>query len=178
MQESIEERRLWIRLYFSSNTQHALFILLGWFGRSECYTIKEWFFILIIFRQLYFIIQFGKALNYSSLLVQVHSDLVQFYARVPRIWQSPFVIINPQTGNGAGVWMTSCPEEMVLRMWEFWKDVSWAFDRWKIELEIRPLRHAVEFFRSRPAEINCAFKRQKMCWALGWGQHSMVSISF
>ena len=28
------------------------------------------FFILIIFRWLYFIIQFGKSLNYSSLLVQ------------------------------------------------------------------------------------------------------------
>ena len=39
-----------------------------------------------------------------------------FYAHAERICQSPFVIINPQTGNGAGVWMTSRPEEMVLRI--------------------------------------------------------------
>ena len=32
-----------------------------------------------------------------------------------RIPQS-YVIINPQTRNGAGVWMTSCPEEMVPRI--------------------------------------------------------------
>ena len=64
------------------------------------------------------------------LLVQVHSHLVQFYAHAQRIWQSPFLSINPQTGNKAGVWMTSCPEEMVLRIWGFSKDVSWVFDRW------------------------------------------------
>ena len=27
-----------------------------------------------------------------------------------------------QIGNGAGVWMTSCLEEMVLRIWGFWKE--------------------------------------------------------
>ena len=42
------------------------------------------------------------------------------------------VIINPQTGNGAGVWMTSYPEEMILRIWGFWKRVSWD---WTIEAE-------------------------------------------
>ena len=37
-----------------------------------------------------------------------------------------FVMITPlQTENGAGVWMTSCPEETVLRIWGFWKRVSW-----------------------------------------------------
>ena len=37
------------------------------------------FFILIIFRLLYIIIQFSKALKYSSLLrVQIHSKLEQF----------------------------------------------------------------------------------------------------
>ena len=47
---------------------------------SKCYIIKVTiFFILIIFRKLYFIIQFGKALNDSGALVQVHSQLVQSY---------------------------------------------------------------------------------------------------
>ena len=49
-----------------------------------------------------------------GLRVQVHRHWVPFYARAQRIGQSPFVKINPQTGNVAGVWMTSCPEEMVL----------------------------------------------------------------
>ena len=75
-----------------------------------------------------------------GLRVQVHSHWVQFYTRAQRIWQSLFVIINPLTGNGAGVWMTLCPEEMVLRIWGFWEDVSsiltvercsWVFDRWR-----------------------------------------------
>ena len=35
------------------------------------------------------------------------------------------VTINPQTGNEARVCMTSCPEEMVLRICGFWKRVSW-----------------------------------------------------
>ena len=43
------------------------------------------FFIEIIFRLLCFIIQFGKALNYSGLLVQVHSQIVQSYACAERI---------------------------------------------------------------------------------------------
>ena len=34
--------------------------------------------------------------------------------------------------------MTSCPEEMVLRIWGFWKSVSW-------EIEIRPSRQNIEF---------------------------------
>ena len=34
-----------------------------------------------------------------------HSHWVKFYARAQRIWQSPFVIINPQKENGAGVWI-------------------------------------------------------------------------
>ena len=32
----------------------------------------------------------------------------------------------PQTGNEARVWMTSCPEERVLRIWGFWKRGSWG----------------------------------------------------
>ena len=45
----------------------------------KCYIIKESFFYTsIIFHLLYFIIQFGKAMNYSSLFVQMHNLLLQF----------------------------------------------------------------------------------------------------
>ena len=52
----------------------------------------------------------------------------------------------------AGVWMTSYPEEMVQRMWVFWKDVSWD---WTIEAGIKfwPLKDVFEFFGSLPTEI-------------------------
>ena len=67
------------------------------------------------------------------------------------------ITINPQPGNGAGVWMTSCPEEMVLRIWGFWKRVSWD---WTSEARIGysavgswRLKDAVGFFGSLPTEI-------------------------
>ena len=116
-------------------------------------------------------------MNHSGLLIQVHSHLVKSYACLEGIWQSPFVIINHQTGNGVGVWVTSCPEEMVLRIW--------AFE--KILVEIRPLkgqlgfltlRRTVGFFGSRPAEMNWDLKHHKMHCTLGWDQHIMVSICF
>ena len=46
------------------------------------------------------------------------------------------------------------------------------------QLSFLPLRRAVEFFGSRPAEMNRDLKHHKMCRTLGWGQHSMVSIGF
>ena len=93
---------------------------------------------------------------------------MQFYAHVQRIWQSPFVINNPQTGNGAGVWMMSCPEEMVLRIWGFWKDVSWD---WTIEGELDSTveRCSWVFQISTGRDL----KHYKMCCTLGWGQHSI-----
>ena len=136
------------------------------------------FFLLIILRCLYFIILFARTLKYLGLLVQVHSQLVRFYARAERIWQSLFVIIHPQTGNGAGVWMTSCPEEMVQRIWRFWKDVTLEFNRWRPVLGLLPLRHVGEFFGSHPEEMNWDLKHHKMRRALGWSHHSMVSIDF
>ena len=62
------------------------------------------------------------------------------------------VMINPQKGNWAGVWITSCLEEMVLRIWGYWKDVSWA---WTIEAGVGfwPLKDVVGFFGCLPTEI-------------------------
>ena len=100
------------------------------------------------FSLIIFIIPFGKALDHSGLSVQVHSQMVLSYGHTERIWQSPFVIINSQTGNGAEVLMTSCPEEMVLRILGFWKGSSWVFNRWKVQLSFLLLRRAVKFFGS------------------------------
>ena len=49
----------------------------------------------------------------------------------------------------AGVWMTSFPEEMVQRVWGFWKDVSWdgTIDAW---VGFWPLKDVVGFFGSLP----------------------------
>ena len=74
------------------------------------------------------------------------------------------VIINPKIGNEAGVWMTSCPEEMVPRIWGFRKRVSWelTLDHAGRQLSSLPLGHrvefsivaaAVKFFGSLPTEI-------------------------
>ena len=116
-----------------------------------------------------------------GLRIQVHGRWVPFYARAQRIWQSSFVIINPQTGNGAGVWMSSCPEEMVLGIWGFWKRVSWD---WTIEARVG--YSAVGSWILTVERCNCVFriatdrnlKHNKMHPALEWGQHRMVSIDF
>ena len=82
------------------------------------------FFILIIFRYLYFIIQFGKALNDQSLLVQ--GIVIGYrFKLAPKEYDNHHCHNKPQTGNVVEVWMTSCPEETVLRIWRFWKRVSW-----------------------------------------------------
>ena len=64
---------------------------------------------------------------------------IYIYARTQSIWQSPYVIINLQTVNGARVKITSCPEENVLRIWGFWKDCSWVFYRWGVRLSFSDL---------------------------------------
>ena len=89
------------------------------------------------------------------------------------------VILNPQTGNGARVWMTSCPEEMVLRIWGFWKRVSWD---WTIKARVG--YSAVESWIwtvercSRVLQISTDrdLKHHKMCRTWGWSPHSIVSI--
>ena len=54
---------------------------------NMCYIITEFFFLLIIFRWLYFIIQFGWALKYSCVSSGAQT-LGTVYARTQRIWQS------------------------------------------------------------------------------------------
>ena len=67
-----------------------------------------------------------------GLRVQVHSHWVQF-TLARKGYGSHHCHNKPLTWNEAGVWMTSCPEEMVLRIGGFWKRVSWELDlgRWR-----------------------------------------------
>ena len=78
------------------------------------------------------------------------------------------VIIKPQTGNGAEVWMTSCPDEMVLTFEDF-KNCYLRLDHggrelgmchWGIESIFFTVAAAIKFFGSRLAEMN---------WDLGNG---------
>ena len=64
--------------------------------------------------------------------------------------------------------------------WEFedFENTAVEIRPLKIQLSFLPLRHAVDFFRSRPAEMNWDLKHHKMRRALGLGQHRMVSIGF
>ena len=131
--------------------------------------IKEWFFYINHFSLIIFYHLVWLGFELFRLRVHVHSHWVQFYTRTQRIWQSPFVIINPQTGNGAGVWMTSCPEEMVLRIWGFWKEpveirpLRWELGIRPLRVGFRPLKDVVGFFGSLPTEI-LNITRCDACW--------------
>ena len=113
-----------------------------------------------------------------------HSQLVQF--TLTHIDMTiTIVIINLQTGNVSGVWMTSCSEGMVLRIGGFWKE-SVEIGPWRQIVQFMSLRHrvefstvaaAVKFFGSRPGEMNWDFRHQKMRSASGWGSHSKNCVS-
>ena len=119
--------------------------------------------------------KYGKALNYSGFLV--HGQMEKSYTRAEMICQSSSVIINPRQEMEL-----ECGWRHAQKRW------SWEFEDFeKTVVEIRllkellsflPLRHAVEFFGSRPAKINWDLEHHKLRCALGWGQHSMVSIGF
>ena len=95
------------------------------------------------------------------------------------------VIIKPQKGNAAGLWMTSCPEEMVLRIWGFWKRVSWrltldhgvkklSFCHWGIELSFLPLRR--KSFSGHDWRRWIEILNITRCTVFGVESDSMVSI--
>ena len=110
-----------------------------------CYIIKEWFFlILIIFRWLYFIIQFGWALNYLAYEPRCRVNWCSLRSRARDITIS-IVIINPQTGNEAGMWMTrrDGPENLrilkkrQLRSGDWTIEAeSWVLYHWGMELDL------------------------------------------
>ena len=97
-----------------------------------------------------------------GLRVQVCSQLVQF-TLVRKGYDNHHCHNKPQTENEAGVWMTSCPEEMGWEFGRFWKRFSWGprprcwevgvrpgswnFENgpWKTIVEFLPLGHRVGF---------------------------------
>ena len=86
-----------------------------------------------------------------GLRAHVHSQLVQFML-VRKGFDNHHCHNKPPDRKWAGVWMISCPEEMVLRIWGFWKE----------SVEIGSWRQRVEF-STVAAEINWDFKHRKMC---------------
>ena len=97
--------------------------------------------------------------------------MVQSYARAEMIWQTSSVIINPRKRGGAGVWMTTCPVEMVLRIWRFWKDSSWVYDRWRGSWVFYRLSFS-DLDRQRWIEILNTIR-----WAVRWGGVSIVWLA-
>ena len=61
------------------------------------------------------------------LLIQVHSIGYSFALACNR-YDNHNCHNKPQRGNGAEVWMTSCPEVMVPRIWGFWKRLQFGVD--------------------------------------------------
>ena len=55
------------------------------------------------------------------------SQLVQFTLALKR-YDNHHRYNKPQTGNRAGMWMTSCPEEMVLGIWKSMKKIQLSSD--------------------------------------------------
>ena len=90
----------------------------------NCYIIKEWCFLkhfsLIIF---WHSVWLGFEL--FGLRVHVHSIGYSLRSRAKDMTIT-IVIINTQTGNEAGVWMSSCSEEMRWEFGRFWKRFSWV----------------------------------------------------
>ena len=90
-----------------------------------------------------------------------------------------------QRGYGAGVWMTSCPEEKgwefedfkksrQLRIWDWTMQADYWVSTIGAEngvlchrVEFSTVAVAVKFFVARPAKINWDLKRHKVCGTLG-----------
>ena len=80
-------------------------------------------------------------------------------------------------------WLTLYSEEMVLRIWGFWKEGWLRFDRWSPRLDFSDLIKAVQF-ESRPVEMSWDLRHHKIircivCVCI-WGgcQYSIVSVGF
>ena len=73
-------------------------------------------------------------------------------------------------------WITSYSEEMVLRIWGFWKDCLVEFYRWKAWLSFSDLLRSYDLCLDRQRWIEILNTSR---WAVRVGfQHSRVSIGF
>ena len=92
-----------------------------------CFIIKEWFFQINPFSLFIFYHSVLQGFELFGLRVQVHSLWVQF-TLARKVYDNHHCYYKLQTGNEARVWMASCLDEMVLRIWGFWKRFSWELD--------------------------------------------------
>ena len=93
-----------------------------------------------------------------GLRVQVHCHWVQFYARAQRIWQSPFVIINPRKEMGWSVDdvmpRRDGPENLrILKKSQLRVEIG----LWRQTVEFLPLGHGVESLGIRPLSRRVEF---------------------
>ena len=110
-----------------------------------CYIIKEWFFFILIIFHIYILSFSLFGLWNILLLVPGHCLWVQF-TLVRKGYENHHCHNKPQTENGAGVWMTSCLEEIGWEFGRFWKRFSWVptmvlrveFRPWCGEVGVRP----------------------------------------
>ena len=99
----------------------------GWVMVSKldlCYIIKEWFFYFNPFSLIIFYHSVWLGFELFSSWFRC-TDIGYSFTLTRKGYDNHNCHNKSQIGNVAGVWMTSCPEVMVLRIWRFWKRVSW-----------------------------------------------------
>ena len=122
-----------------------------------------------------------------GLRVQVCHQLVQFMLAC-KGYDNHHCHNKPQAENEAGVWMTSCPEEMGWEFGRFWKRFSWVLtmvlrswsptiqsSRQTIEngvlchrVEFSTIAAVVKFFGSRPVKMNWDLKHHGGVVSIVW----------
>ena len=123
----------------------------------SCYIIKEWFFYINHFSLIIFYHSVWSGFELFGLTVQVYSQLVQFYARAQRIWQSPLSQWTPRQEIGlecgwrhAGKrwsWEFEDFEKESVEGWHWTIQAdSWVLCHWVRELSFLPLRQRLRFF--------------------------------
>ena len=149
----------------------------------------EWFFyfnhfLLITFYQLVWL-----GFELFRLRVQVCSQLVQF-TLMRKGYDNHHCHNKPQRGNKAGVWMTSCLEEIGWEFAGFWKRFSWVptmvlrswdwtmqADNWASAIgaengvlchrvDFSTIAATVKFCRSQRMKMNWDLKHHEICWTL------------
>ena len=118
----------------------------------KCYIIKEFLFYFNHFLLIIFYYSVWLGLELFRLSVQVCSQLVQF-TLARKGYDNHHCHNKPQTGNGTGVWMTSCPEEIGREFGRFWKRFSWGptmvLRIWSLTIQLKvdigPCRQKIEF---------------------------------
>ena len=149
--------------------------------KKLCYIIKEWFFYFNHFSLIIFYHSVWLGFELFGLRVQVCSQLVQF-TLMRKGYDNHHCHNKPQTENEAGVWMTSCPEELSREYWRFWKKSRQSSSDYGVEklssdhgvkklspdhgVEKLGFDHGVEKLKTDQGVEKLRLDH-KMCWTLG-----------